>query len=462
MDPASQSWLHTRLTDHGAKSFLHTVDGSATYADLVIAIAAQRAELRRANIAPGAPVLLAGDYSLPAIALFLALLENRNMIVPAATTVETEISQRIAISGATHLARAAGAGFEWSRLAPPAAAKPHPLFARLVVGRHAGLVLFSSGSTGQPKAMVHNLDLLLGSYHDRRVRSLTLLVFLLFDHIGGLNTLFTALTTGSALVVPALREPEHICMLVARHRVTILPASPTFLNLLLLSEAWTRYDLSSLRIITYGTEPMPESLLARLRAAFRGVKFIQTFGTSETGISHTTSKSSDSTLLKLEDPNLEHRVVEGELWLRSRTQILGYLNHAMNAFTDDGWFRTGDLVEEAGDGFWRIIGRRNDVINVGGEKVLPGEIESVLLMMPEIADCLVYGEASPITGQIVCAQVVPAPGADAGTMRLLVRTFCRTRLAPYKVPVKVQVVAQTTFGNRFKKMRNPAPPAPAP
>ena len=462
MDASTPSWLFARLTAHGTKPFLHAAAGSATYADLVAAVATQQAALAAHGVAPGGVVLLAGDYSLPSVALLLALAENRNIVVPAATVVEAELAQRAEIAGAAHLARATGAGFTWSRPAAAPAAEPHPFFAQLAAAGHAGLVLFSSGSTGRPKAMVHDLDRLLGSYEDRRVRSLTLLVFLLFDHIGGLNTLFTALATGSALVVPAQREPDHVCALVARHRVTILPASPTFLNLLLLSEAWTHHDLSSLRIITYGTEPMPESLLARLRTAFPAVKFLQTFGTSETGISHTTSKSSDSTLLKLEDPNLEHRIVDGELWLRSRTQILGYLNHAMSAFTADGWFRTGDLVEEAGDGFLRLLGRRNDVINVGGEKVLPGEVESVLLAMPEIADCLVYGEKSPLTGQIVCAQVVPAPGADAAAMRGLVRAFCRPRLAAYKVPVKVQVVTQTTCGDRFKKMRQPPVPPAAP
>jgi acyl-coenzyme A synthetase/AMP-(fatty) acid ligase len=241
--------------------------------------------------------------------------------------------------------------------------------------------------------------------------------------------------------------------LIARHRVAILPTSPTFLNLLLLSGAPERHDLSSLRIITYGTEPMPESLLLRLRRGFPKVKFIQTFGTSETGITATRSKSSDSTLLSLADPDFTCRLVEGELWLRSRTQILGYLNHPMSAFTDDGWFKTGDLAETAGDGFLRIIGRRSEIINVGGEKVLPVEVESVLLALPEIADCLVSGEPSVLTGQVVRAQVVLAPGADPAGIRKKVRMHCRDRLAAYKIPVKVEVVPGTEFTERFKKRR---------
>ena len=155
---------------------------------------------------------------------------------------------------------------------------------------------------------------------------------------------------------------------------------------------------------------MPESLLNRIKAAFPDTALIQTFGTSETGISQTISRSSSSTLIKFDDPNTEYKIVEGELWLRSKSQILGYLNHEMSRFTEDGWFKTGDLLEPAnekeGEGFFRIVGRKQEIINVGGEKVTPSEVESTLLEMPEIADCLVYPETNALTGQIVAAEIV--------------------------------------------------------
>ena len=401
---------------------------------------------------------LVGDYSFESIALLLALVANRNIVVPIAPAGEAEAARRAGIAGAAHVCRLAAGRAAWTTR--PGGGEAPALLAGLVASGHAGLILFSSGSTGEPKAMVHDFDELLGTYRDRRARALTLLVFLRFDHIGGLNTLFTSLATGATMVIPGSRDPDAVCELMARRAVAVLPASPTFLNLLLLSEAWKRHDLRSLRIITYGTEPMPEVLLRRLRVVFPGVKFIQTFGTSETGITHTRSKSSDSTLMKLEDLHVEYRLVDGELWLRSRTQILGYLNHPMNSFTADGWFMTGDLAEDGGDGYLRVIGRRSDVINVGGEKVLPAEVESVLLTMPGIADCLVRGESSPITGQIVCAQVVLAPGMDPAVIRQQVRKHCREHLAAFKVPVKVEVVPRTDFSDRFKKHRGPFRPPP--
>ena len=116
---------------------------------------------------------------------------------------------------------------------------------------------------------------------------------------------------------------------------------------------------------------MPESLLKRLKDTFPNTNFIQTFGTSETGISKTVSRASDSTQIKIDDPDTEYKIVDGELWLRSSNQIMGYLNHEMSRFTQDGWFKTGDSVVESNDGYLTIVGRRADIINVGGEKSHP-------------------------------------------------------------------------------------------
>ncbi len=106
-----------------------------------------------------------------------------------------------------------------------------------------------------------------------------------------------------------------------------MPQVLLFLNLILISgEHKKKYDLSALRMITYGTETMPQSLLLRLKEQFVKVKFLQTFGTSETGISTTASQSSESLYMKLDDANCEYKIVDGELYLRSATQVLGYLN----------------------------------------------------------------------------------------------------------------------------------------
>jgi acyl-coenzyme A synthetase/AMP-(fatty) acid ligase len=301
--------------------------------------------------------------------------------------------------------------------------------------------------------MIHNLDNLIDAYKDKKEKNINMLLFLMFDHIGGLNTLFNILATGATAIIPENRNADTICSLIEKYKIKILPSSPTFLNLILMSKAYEKYDLSSLRMITYGTEPMPESLLKRLKEVFPKVRFLQTFGTSETGIADTTSKSSDSIYMKINDSNLEYKIVNGELWLRSKTQIMGYLNAPMDSFTEDGWFKTGDLVEVTEDGYIKIIGRNKEIINVGGEKVLPAEVESVILEIPEVVDCVVYGEKNPITGEIVVVDVVMKNGIDKKEAKKIIRKYCKSKLDNYKIPTKINLVEKINFGERFKKIR---------
>jgi len=198
---------------------------------------------------------------------------------------------------------------------------------------------------------------------------------------------------------------------------------------------------------------MPKSLLNKLKSVFPKVKFLQTFGTSETGIASTSSQSSSSLYMKIDDPNLKYKIVNSELWLKSKTQILGYLNASMENFTDDGWFKTGDIVETIGDDYIKIVGRGNDVINVGGEKVMPAEVESVVMEISTILDCTCYGQENSITGQSVAIDVVLDQEISVIEVKKIIRKHCLNKLDRYKIPAKVRIVNNVNFSNRFKKIR---------
>ncbi|MFA7083389.1 MAG: fatty acid--CoA ligase family protein [Arcobacteraceae bacterium] len=420
---------------------------SFTYEQLYAQIKKVKKELEK-QIPQKSVVAILGDYSFETIALFFALFENRNIIVPITSTVKSVQDEYIKESFCQYVVKFEGSTMQVQHIENRS---NHTMLESLQENNQAGLVLFSSGSTGKPKAMIHNLDTLLDSYKNKRPKAMNMLVFLMFDHIGGLNTLFNSLSMGACLIIPKNKEPKTICELIQKYKIMVLPSSPTFLNLILISGENKNYDLSALRMITYGTETMPESLLRRLKEQFPKVKFLQTFGTSETGISTTSSKSSESLYMKLEDANCEYKIVENELWLRSKTQVLGYLNASMESFTSDGWFKTGDLVETLEDGYVKIIGRSKEVINVGGQKVLPAEVESVLLSMPEIADCMVYGLNNAITGQTVVCDVVLRNSDE--NIKKSIRLFCKDKLDGFKIPTKVNVVEKTNYSDRFKKMR---------
>ncbi len=401
------------------------------------------------KIEPSSVVAILGDYTFENIALFFALHDNKNIIVPITTTLEKVQNEYMEESFCEYCIKI-DAQIKIDKLESN---NSHKMIQTLKDSKNSGLVLFSSGSTGKPKAMIHNLDNLIATYKDKRAKAMNMLVFLMFDHIGGLNTLFNALSMGACLIIPKNRNAKTICELIEKYKIMVLPSSPTFLNLILISGEYLNYNLRSLRMISYGTETMPESLLIKLKEIFPKVKFLQTFGTSETGISTTSSKSSDSLYMKIEDKDSEYKIVDNELWLRSKTQVLGYLNANMDSFTSDGWFKTGDLVEEIEDGYLKIIGRGKEVINVGGEKVLPTEVESLILSIGDIEDCMVYSEQNAITGQTVVCDVVCSKEFNKRELKKLIRVFCKGKLDNYKIPTKVNLVEKTNFSDRFKKIR---------
>jgi acyl-CoA synthetase (AMP-forming)/AMP-acid ligase II len=198
---------------------------------------------------------------------------------------------------------------------------------------------------------------------------------------------------------------------------------------------------------------MPQTLLDRMNQLFPGVRFHQTYGTSELCLPRTQSRSSDSLWVKVGGDGFEIRVIDGLLHIRSEFAMLGYLN-APNPIGPDGWMATGDRVEQ--DGEWlRFLGRDSDIINVGGEKVTPLEIESVLIGAENIRDVRVYGEKDAMFGARVVADVQLLTDEDPTQLRRRLRQICLERLARYKVPVKFHIATGPLHSQRFKKVRAP-------
>jgi acyl-CoA synthetase (AMP-forming)/AMP-acid ligase II len=438
------------MAGRGGRPAIVWRDRATSYAALLALAEETAAALAGAGVGPGRVVSLEADYSPRAVAALLALGGLGAVVVPLTPAVRAERAAFLAIAGVSERL-AVDPADGWRLRARPGAQAP-PLVRRLAERRRAGLVLFSSGTSGPSKAALHDLDALLEKFRAGRPAACTL-AFLLLDHVGGLNTLFHVLAGGGTVVPAPSRDPDAVCAAIARHRVELLPTSPTFLNLLLLSDAWRRHDLSSLRRVTYGTEVMPDSTLARLRQALPGVRLQQTYGLSEVGILRSRSRDPSSRWMQLGGDGFETRVVDGTLRVRAASAMLGYLNHP-SPFDADGWLDTGDLVEVDGD--WvRVLGRRSEVVNVGGQKVHPAEVESVLLEMAGVRDVVVFGAASPITGQVVAARVSLDPAVPAAEFKRRMRAFCRDRLAPFKVPVKVELTGEAAHGPRFKRVRRP-------
>lgn len=407
-----------------------------------------QARIQAEAIAPGSVVLLDADFSPNSVALWLALVEYGCIIVPLTSSVAAKKAEFTQISQGEVSIELNAADVVTIRRTGLRA--DHELYGKLREPRHPGLVLFSSGSTGKSKGAVHDLLPMLEKYKVSRT-ALRSISFLLFDHIGGVNTMLYILANNGCMVTVQERTPDAVLNAIQNHKVELLPTSPTFINLIILSEAWKRFDLSTLRTVTYGTEPMLESTLKRFHELFPHIKLQQTYGLSEVGILRSQSRSSDSLWVRLGGEGFETRIVDGVFQIKAKSAMLGYLN-APSPFTEDGWFNTGDMVEVDGD-YVRFLGRKSEIINVGGEKVYPAEVENVLQSLNNVAEVTVFGEKHPLTGHIVVGRFRLLEPENPAAFRNRVRTFCQGKIERHKIPARILIVENAQHSSRFKKMR---------
>jgi acyl-coenzyme A synthetase/AMP-(fatty) acid ligase len=436
-----------QLRDYAPQRCLEGDGCSFTYAQLLEEIDSWRQRLDNLAVDPGTVVGLRTDYSLAAVAAVLALFARRAIV--ALIPRSGDATQYLVDAHAAALLEMNIDGsFQWRRLSQ---ATDHPLLQQLRVAGEGGVIIFTSGSTGRPKAALLGVERFLYKFR-RPGRRFRTLAFLLFDHVAGLDTLFYTLANGGTLIFTRSRDPMSIIELIESHRVEVLPASPSFLRLMLAAGNTHEHDLSSLKIVTYGSEPMDASTLTRLSAQFPNAQISQKYGTTETGSPRSVSRGNDSLWLKIKREDVEVKVVDGVLWMRSEGTMLGYLN-APSPLDDEGWYCTGDLVDSDGD--WiRFRGREADIINVGGEKVAPVEVEQSILELDFVRDALVTGSPHPLLGQIVTARVtLTTPDHDPKEVAKRIRLHCRGRLAPYKVPVKITIEDQGFVNERHKANR---------
>ena len=398
---------------------------------------------------PGTVVAVIGDFSPNSIALLLALIEKACIIVPLTSTSNENENKLFDIAQVESVFRIDEKDVITSEFSSKISANNY--YEVIKQREHPGLVLFTSGTSGEPKAAIHDFLALLEKFKTRR-KALRTLNFLLFDHWGGLNTMFHIISNGGTVITTNDRNPENVCKLIELHQIELLPASPTFLNLVLLSGAHENYDMSSLKIISYGTEPMPESTLKRLKIIFPDVKLLQTYGLIELGVMRSKSEKDDSLWVKVGGDGYKTRIVDGILQIKADSAMLGYLN-APSPFTEDGYFITGDKVLQKND-YIKILGRESEIINVGGEKVYPQEVENVIMEMSNISDVTVYGERNSIIGNIVCAKVVLMNDVNRKEFVIELKQYCSERLRKFMIPVKVKIYDETLYGERYKKIRS--------
>jgi long-chain acyl-CoA synthetase len=266
--------LFRSMSDRADRRALIAEGREHGYDDLLRAVHAAGATLAANEIKPGQVIGLQAEFSPAAIALALALFRHGAVVAFVSPTAADPLAL---LQGA----RADGLftcqldGSTTFSSAHPTT--PNPLLDELRSQGRSGFVVFTTGTSGRPKAVLHDLERFLASY-DRPTKPLTTLAFLLLDHIAGLDTLFYTLHAGGDLVLTADRRPRTVLDLIARWSIAVLPVSPSFLKLLCMSYLPDGPDLSSLRIITFGSEPMDPSTLQRVEQIFPSVRLNQKYG----------------------------------------------------------------------------------------------------------------------------------------------------------------------------------------
>ena len=420
-----------------------------SYRDFMAMVDDWTARLPDYHIGRGTVCGFVAEYSPQVCALVFALMQVKAILVPFTAAIEHELPEFITIAGVECLFRfAPDDAWTFEHCSNPV---QNELTNSFLARGVPGLIVFTSGSTGKPKGILQDCERVMRKFVEKRQGWATVL-FLMLDHFGGFNTLLSTFAYGGTGVCLPDRNPETVCRVIEQSRATLLPTTPTFINLLIASRCYKNFDLSSVELITYGTEVMPATTLAKVREIFPKARIKQTYGLSELGVLRSRSESDDSVWVKIGGAGFETKIIDNILWIRSEANMVGYLN-APSPIDKDGWMCTGDQVEVRDD-YMRILGRKSEMINVGGQKVFPTEIENVLLEAENVREATVVGVPHPVMGHVVKALISLEKPEEQFQLAERLRKYCFERMAKYKVPVKYEIVPEDEQHNiRFKKNR---------
>ena len=346
-------------------------------------------------------------------------------------------------------------------LAEPGGPEEGLLAARRPHGNDLMRAAFTSGTTGDPKVVLHlhNTTNPAIRFLNRGQEVTADSVFLLFLPIGlnwGFFNVMQALFAGATLVLQDVFNAERALALIEQHRVTHFCCAPAHLVAMLAVAGFDRFDLASLRHVMTGGASCPIEVIRAVQARMPG-HLLEMYGMLECGTqAHTTIEDDAEAVCGTVGrpvPEMGIRVVDedgldcppggvGEVLTSGPSLTIGYYrNPEANArsFTSDGWFHTGDLATLDAGGLLRIVGRKKEMIIRGGANIYPREIEEILYEHPAVLDAAVIGIPDDRLGERVCACLVARPGRTLTAED--VRAFLHGRIARYKVPEFVEIIA---------------------
>jgi acyl-coenzyme A synthetase/AMP-(fatty) acid ligase len=323
-------------------------------------------------------------------------------------------------------------------------------------------LMLTSGTSGVPKIVGHTLEGLTGAIvADGPARGAPPVWATFYDirRYGGLQIFLRAILSGGSMVLsePGEALADHVARLNAGG-VTHISGTPSHWRKLLMSGSAAGF---SPRYVRLSGEIADQAVLDGLRHAFPEASIGHAYASTEAGVGFAVNDGREgfpSSLLGSRD-GVEMKVEDGSLRIRSTRTAHAYVGRDAAALTDaDGFVDTGDMVELRGERY-HFVGRRGGIINIGGLKVHPEEIEAVINRHPEVRMSRAKSRKSPITGSIVVADVILADGCDmgsSGAIREKILAECRAQLAPHKVPAMIKFVSALDITAAGKLARSDA------
>ena len=319
-------------------------------------------------------------------------------------------------------------------------------------------VLLTSGTTGRPKLVAHTLASLAGAIQEESAEGLVWSTFYDIRRYGGLQIFLRAALTGASLVLTNSQEPTADFLVRAgAHGVTHISGTPSHWRRAAMSSA---VGLINPVYVRLSGEVADQAILNRLQALYPKAKVAHAFATTEAGVVLVVT---DGVMGFPQDalvntPDVEMKIENGSLLVRSGRTARGYLGEGSPTLKDgDGFVNTGDALEER-HGRCYFAGRDDGVINVGGMKVHPEEVEAVINGHPEVHMSLVRTKKSAIVGSVVVADVVlkgasPSAPSETGALHLDILRLCREALDTHKVPATINFVGTLAVAESGKLIR---------
>jgi oxalate---CoA ligase len=429
---------------------------------LIVFLALTRARLVAAPINPA--------DKAPEVRFFIAAAQAKAVIAKGDNVAATEVVRALALP-------------MWTPRVEPSSIVAIPQLARNV-GRSLdapkaeddALLMYTSGSTGQPKGVplthgnVVRSATNIAAHYALTPQDRSLLVMPLFHGHGLIGAALSTLASGGVLIVPPRFSASGFWSLFREHQATWFTAVPTIHQVLLMRADSDGASDRGARFIRSCSAALAPTVLTNLEKRF-GVPVLEAYGMTET--SHQAASNPLPPLPRKSGTvgfgtSVEIGIVdaagkqlppnaEGEVVVRGATVMKGYCNNseASAAAFIDGWFRTGDVGVLDNDRYLRLTGRIKDMINRGGEKIFPEEIEAVLLEHPAVVDAAAFPLPDPKYGEEVAAAVVLKGTADSAALE----TFCRTRLADFKVPKRIWITSALPKNATGKIVRRNLPAA---